>query len=832
MKINRFKLSLIACPLLWSFNCFASDTIINVPTEQLLGNHSVRVELTNSDNGKSVSTMQSCSNTGYCSIIFKNYTPQVGLNGIKLYSAKNHSLIGEVVVDKFGNHMGNDIYNISMAQITPVDSASGASTSVAPPKSAVGDPKDISIRINGFFKMVGVFFPGFKPFSDFASGFLDLGIGKGPSAGANAQMQAIIDALNYVNQQILVVQNQITDFNTQYNKDKVREYATKLTEKFVIMEQPAQNLQSNLNEFSRRDPRTGKYTYSFEDYLNKYQINATPLQNILSHLGTEREQADEQVKSISRDHGMILNDFVKQLELLKLEQSRADRRVNYIALYNYYNSLYTKYLMDTLASVRNVQELDRLAAWLISSDNNKFGSIYRGNISVNVPGVSPTKTYEQNLLVIKSYYDTIFNTIVDSFPVSKLEDTYGKIGLKLDGNYVWEGKIEQEKLLRFASSDFTSFDGFTLSGIYGGKEALTSWESAPFVVSHSEFNNSIFWRYSSKHTKPYSNTPLGNYLGATEIYYIPSKFTKAGYDGGPHLFQDEDNGSVVDHFPRDGFAPLYREIEKRNSDMYHKSPNVQNAHIGSTYQVLEFNRIKFIGDATKYDDTRVLDVVDHTIKFPRPAYKSLGNSLATGIYSIKIKSPKDNREKLYTFGINYSSWTDNYSDPKETKFTISVKYRNKMGWGATVFCPALNCQQEKPGTIVFPDNVSISLQKHHGKLELKVEPSKASKYTITTKFPNEYTYSFYNARVGGIATGEHLLIPNGTATFTNTEAVHSFRYIYNIRNNTDGKTDQPEFPLEMKDDFCKSSYSTSVGVTLTTCVHKKGDNVFEIVTKR
>ena len=139
MKINRFKLSLIACPLLWSFNCFASDTIINVPTEQLLGNHSVRVELTNSDNGKSVSTMQSCSNTGYCSIIFKNYTPQVGLNGIKLYSAKNHSLIGEVVVDKFGNHMGNDIYNISMAQITPVDSASGASTSVAPPKSAVGD---------------------------------------------------------------------------------------------------------------------------------------------------------------------------------------------------------------------------------------------------------------------------------------------------------------------------------------------------------------------------------------------------------------------------------------------------------------------------------------------------------------------------------------------------------------------------------------------------------------------------------------------------------------------------------------------------------------------
>ena len=41
-------------------------------------------------------------------------------------------------------------------------------------------------------------------------------------------------------------------------------------------------------------------------------------------------------------------------------------------------------------------------------------------------------------------------------------------------------------LLSKASLNIQSFDGFTLSGIYGGSVALTSWESNNFTVPYTE----------------------------------------------------------------------------------------------------------------------------------------------------------------------------------------------------------------------------------------------------------------------------------------------------------------------------------------------------------
>lgn len=814
------KLKLIALSTAFAANCYAANIIINVPVSNLSGYTVIKAEISDSNNTNPVSAVRNCSRATICSItINSSLTP--GLHPIKIYASNSNKLIGEVVVDKFANHSGDDVFNI---EIKPTPAFAHSPTSSMP--NSV-DTKDLVVRTNGFFKMTTVFFPGFKTFSDFTGGWMDLMVGKGASGGSS-EIQAIANAMIQINNRVTAIQNQLTDFHTAYNKDQYALIEREISDKLDKIKGPANDLQTNLNN-------TGS---SIDQYLDKYQktpSDTIPL--VVGWFNTGRSIIHENIQSLTRDNGRIFNDFNEKLDNLLAEQSRADKRVNYIALYNYYNAQYTYCFSKVLTTLMMAQQMDKLAAVLISSDS-KYREAYIGKVSLIITNMSTDKTIAQNQEIIKKYYDNLYKIALDAFPVSRYKNVYGKVGLKLENpqSYTTDGMLDYGDLSSKSSIAIQSFDGFSLSGIYGGLTASTSWQPTGFVLAHDDFKNSTFYVYRDKSVSAYNPNVLSRHLGAGELYFIPTSFQRPNYTGGVDLFLAHDESMYKGSLGQRQ-QEIRRIIERKRRDDFNKSSEFKDVRVLSEYPVQGLKSVMIIGDKSKYEGNDALEVStissNNQIRFPRPKFASIDGGVSvvpqlTGIYSFKFNSPKDGKTKLYLFGVNYSAWSDNYTHAYEGTVSDNVRYRNKFGWGATVFCPTLSCQQQNPGTIVFPDRVTISMQNKDGQQRIVIEPTKYNAYIVTTRFPDEYAYSFYEPKVSKISSGEHLLSTTSSTVVSNSEQINEFTYQYVMKGVN--KTDHPTFVLKLKHNECVT-YDTSLGKRLKTCVVDKGNNAFEIDTK-
>lgn len=802
-------------------NTYAADTIFSISKTDLNGYAVIRAEV--DDNGLKKTTVQNCSNGGYCNITFKNMSINPGLHTIKLYANNSNKKIGETTVDKFANHSGDDVFNIGFAALpaSSLKSSSGLANSAL-------DPKDISIRISGVFKVAATLYPGFKPVADVAGGMMDLIIGKGASS-SDSKLNEIFNITNQINSQVIAIHQKLTDFNTQYNRDEFNKSTKEINGKLS-------EINTTLNNLQRHIQSNGN---SLTSYLDKFQGGTTTPNSLVSKaIGADRKSITLALEYFINNNGTNLQDFNYKLDNLLAEQSRDNKRVNYISLYNYYNSQYILYFTSILSAVMGVQQLDKMAVQLISSDS-KYKDIYRSEIYHTIPGISESNTTAQNQQIVSKYYaEYIYPIILANFSQNKIKDVYGKVGLKFanPNSYISDGMTDFNLLLSKASLNIQSFDGFTLSGIYGGSVALTSWESNNFTVPYTEIKNSTFSVYTDKGVAAYNPNPYSRYFGAGELYFIPTNFQRSHYDGGVHLFT-WDHSEKIGGF-NDRVQNLRRVVADKLKEGYNHSQHYYDVPVvaANNRRIDSLTTVKSAVDKRdNYEENELFVIGQQKIRFYRPKYNSIsgGHHAApqlTGVYSIKMVSPKDNKTKLYLFGVNYHAWSNNSTEEFPGKFYDYIKYRNNFGWGLTVFCPTFSCQQLKPGYIVYNDGTSISITQKDGKATIVAGDNDWKKYSITTKFPDEYTYYYYSPEIKDIASGSHALVTDGVATMYDPNEIVNFKYTYVMKDNTNGKIDHPTFTLKMENGYCQK-YTTSHGKQRSTCVLDKGNRNFEIITK-
>lgn len=817
------QLKKIAFMSLIAANSYAADTIISISTSDLGGYSVIRAEI--DDNGIKKTAVQSCSNSEYCNITLKNVSVNPGLHNIRLYADNNNKKIGETTVDKFANHSGDDVFNISFAALPVSNSRDNATLA-----NLALDPKDISIRINGVFKVAATLYPGFKPVADVSAGVMDLIIGKGTSS-SDSKLNEVFNIANQINSQVTAIHEKLTDFNTEYNRDKFNEITRGINAQISNINLPLNNIQMKIKQNGN----------SLASYLDRYQgTSILPDSFVSNAIGSERKSMGLALEYFIGNNGKNLKDFNDKLDSLLVEQSRDNKRVNYISLYNYYNSQYLLYFTNILSVVMGIQQLDKMAVQLISADS-KYKTLYHPMAYRIIDGVTENNTIAQNQEVVSKYYsEKVYPIILANFPQNKIKDVYGKVGLKFSNpsSYISDGMTDFNSLWSKASLNIQSFDGFTLSGIYGGSVAISSWESSSFSVPYTEIKNTMFDVYSDKTVSAYYPTQLSRDFGAGELYFIPGNFQRAHYDGGAHLFETDDNSKISGGFNKNRIRDLRQMVQNRRVDAFNKSNRYYDVSVvaGNNRKIDSLTTVKSAVERRDSYEENELIVVDHqNIRFYRPKYNTVssGHHIApqiTGVYSIKMVSPNDNKTKLYLFGVNYNAWSNNSSKDFPGTWYDYIEYRNNFGWGVTVFCPTFSCQQLKPGYIVYNDGTSLGIIKKDGKVAIVVGNNDWKKYSITTKFPSEYKYSLYSPQIQGISSGTHSLATDGVTILYDPSDIVDFKYAYTMKDNTNGKIDTPTFVMTMKNRFCQK-YTTSHGKQLETCVVDKGNRNFEIVTK-
>lgn len=814
------KIKLAALSTLLAINCYATNTIISIPRADLGGFTVIKAEINN--NGTLKSTVQNCSSGNYCNITFQGLSITPGVNQINIYAANSNKKIGSTNIVKFAkNNSPEDIYNISLNNTTT--HLPKLQTSPAMMNNSADEYKALSIKIGAGFKIIAGVFPAFKGVSDVANGVVELIFGKGTtsSAASNAQLIQAINLIDQVSTQVKNVEDKLTNFYTQYNKDEFEKKTTKVNENLETIRQLTNQVNNNLNLDKG----------NIINYMNRiYQTKTDKTQSlsvIMELFQTKRDQAEIALNNIIGKNGSSLTNIKQKLDNLTLEQSRDNHKVNYVALNSFYNAEYIKYYTEILAAIASMQQIDTLTAAIISKDSG-YSHIYDGHIAIKNKDISANFTMAQNAAIIQSIYAEKIKLLLDKLPINKdvLKDVYGPTGIKFDSpsRFITEGYLDPAKLSSVAGLTINSYDGTMLIGTYGGNSRSNWPTAAEFSIPLQSYQNSTFRVVND------------------QLIFIPQEARNRGYDG-IHVFYDISHSEHKSWW-RDDKNNYTRDITNWRKNRFYNSRAFYDVLVYSELKYHNLVRLYEEGNAHLYEWNHPMEVINgNHIRMNRPNYETNVTSKGEvdpryAIYSVSGGGIAHNTQ--YLFGIKYGAWGNNFIRTKHCSTGAfggcDVEWRDEWAWGFRLFCPTLICKQLDDHTLAYPDGtyVVISGDRNSSTINVTRDPKIVNwqKYTITTSFPQKsYNYLFYSPKISGISSGSHNLGPNATDVFYNKDRVVGFKYSYGMQDiNMAGQDDTPSFDLKLEDGFCRS-YNTKFNKNLKTCVYSKGNNHFEIKTE-
>ncbi|RTL10900.1 MAG: hypothetical protein EKK54_09155 [Neisseriaceae bacterium] len=290
---------------------------------------------------------------------------------------------------------------------------------VAGEQNAPAISKDFAVKSGGIMKIASVLFPGFKPYSDFASGYFDAAIGQPSTA---AQMTEILNRLDMINNQVTNISNTLADFRDDYNSDQKYLNDAIMHKKYLLINTDAtswKNLYGNGSIDDFVDAQGGETAWSGQ--------KLAALQNLLQN--SFDGEIIEAVETISNQDN--LNKTRELLQRLQNKKSTASNKINYIALRTYYNQQLISYFSNIMLQLNQAMTLQKQVIFLTSSDSkSKYRSHYVGNVKFGIKGINQNNTYAQNIAALQNYYNPKFERVLEAFDKKNFKNIYQDTGLE------------------------------------------------------------------------------------------------------------------------------------------------------------------------------------------------------------------------------------------------------------------------------------------------------------------------------------------------------------------------------------------------------------------
>lgn len=289
------KMKLAVLATLTAVNCYAANTTIGIPKEELNGFTVIKAEI--NSNGTVKSAVQDCSNGNYCNIVFQDVTINPGISQVNIYAANSNKKIGGASVEKFANTPGNDVFNISLNQrstsLITLSTLSGRGSGIT--SNSPDDYRAISQRVSASFKIIAAVFPGFKQVSDLGGGIVELMFPRGGGGGdatTSKQLTIAIELITQVGAQVQRVENQLINFYTKYNKDRFQDKVANLNTNLAIINQLSQHISNTLNQNNK----------SLLEYIKAFK-KAEPSPIVIKFFENQRDPAELALDNIIGNNG-------------------------------------------------------------------------------------------------------------------------------------------------------------------------------------------------------------------------------------------------------------------------------------------------------------------------------------------------------------------------------------------------------------------------------------------------------------------------------------------------------------------------------------------------
>lgn len=796
-----------------------SNTIIGIQGSQLQGATSVRVDFFSAGLVKPTSVTQNCVADKYCEFILAGFISKPGYHKIQFYNVATTKLIGEVVVDKFAAHKGDDIFTVGFSDLPAKVSNN---TSVSAPTALAGSfvpvPREWVVRANGFFKAVAGYHPAFKAKMEMAEGFFNILTGGGSSGGSPTpiDLQPILDKLNQISDQVVDVKNDITDLTVLHVKKLVEDKLVNHDAKVAALVQVSGTINLPLQ----------KYRNNIDLYISAVGVNNSVFKS--DGFDNQLNDALKGVADVTSERNIV--NATEAFQAILNEKSTDSRRVNLIQRNMYYNAAYSEYFLDSVIILRQAAELEKILAFLVSKDGSKYASQF----NFATARVSNSYSYVQNIERINAYYKPLIEKFMPYIDPKRLEAPYGAINISEDSkrNAAWyDASSKSINLFMFLEAtgfQFDYFDGYTLKGTWGGEKSKTGWFTAStFVIPYSEWDGRLM---SYEQTRPIT----GSYTTVSKLaYYIPKKY-QSGLGGkkGFNLFDSRWNGEMAhasgwrgweDKYAEQwGYSQAYRKI-RIEGDIY-DSKLLSSSIAPDQYEDGKYNHSGY--NMFDYDRATKSIVLTRPIKAEWIKHSDK-YYLATAVYSITARSPIDNKYRIYTFGVNVNAWRHSWvTDDGDHGIFNDKFWHSDMAWDGAAFCVTPNCSSRDASVsrdLEFSDGTLLKMYNPHGDnsdpvIELSKYPHT---YKVKAEFIDHNQDVYSEVKIYNINSGSHELTNNEVKSFGDNFKVDKFRYKYKIVSHDGSKSDYPEFDLKLENNYCHS-YNTKVVNSRKTCVYEHG----------